>query len=112
MCSPTNSSLLSLTLIHISLAPLCLTVEAAALTAQQQVFLLSGTPPGPLEEQSMSSLTLHHSPPSVSASSLEMPWQKPEGLVGKGFFTLCFQLSFNMGLSPTHPQNYTGGLEW
>lgn len=43
--------MLSLTLIHISLAPLCLAAAAAALRAQQQVFLLSGIPPGPLEGQ-------------------------------------------------------------
>lgn len=51
----------------------------------------------------LSSLPLHHSQTSLSASSLELPWQKPEGLVWKGFFTWCFQLSFNMGLSPTNP---------
>lgn len=51
MCCPTKSSLLPLTLIHISLAPLCLAAAAAALRALQQVFLLSGTPPGPLEKQ-------------------------------------------------------------
>lgn len=70
MCCPTKSSLLPLTLIHISLAPLCLAAVAAALRALQQVFLLSGTPPGPLEEQCSVSLMLHCSLPSLWAS----PW--------------------------------------
>lgn len=51
----------------------------------------------------LSSVTLPASLPTLSASSLELPWQEPEGLVWKGFFTRCFQLSSNMGLSPTNP---------
>lgn len=118
MCCPTNSFLLSSILNHISLAPLCLAAAAAALRAQQQVFLLSGTPPGPLEGQrsvlsntaSLPTLCQHH-PWSCLGRSLRV-WFGKCFLHEFFIFSNCFQLSFNMGLSSTNPQDHIGGLEW
>lgn len=110
ICCPTNSSLLSLTQFTILWLLYAWLQQQLPSGLSSKYFCSQELLLGLWKGSALSSLTLHRSLPSLWASSLEL--QKPQGLVWKGFFTWCFQLSFNRGLSPTNPQDYTGGLEW